>query len=665
MGSVHVARDITERKKAETALKESERRISESLEFNNCVINTSPIGILTFNADGQCTFANESAAEIVGTKVSSLLRQNFHELESWKNSGMYHAACQALNEGGKKVEDVLHVVSTFGRHFWVNASFDTFHFGGERSLLLCMQDITERKRAEIKLNEQLHFLQQLLDSIPIPVYYKDVNTVYLGCNSAFEEFIGLSRNLIVGKTVYDVAPKELADIYHETDAALFRNPGEQMYEASVIYNDGECHNVIFNKATFVDPNNCVAGIVGAMIDITERVKSEEERKMLEAQLHQSQKMEAVGQLAGGIAHDFNNILTAILGYTSMILVRMEKDSPLRRNVEQVLAAAKRAAELTKGLLAFSRRQVLNAKSIDLCEVMRGLEKMLERLVPEDIDFRTTVVEGDLVVMADKVQIEQALMNLVTNAKDAMPRGGTLTIEVSPAVMDEQFVHAHGFGEPGDYACITVSDTGHGMDGETRKRIFEPFFTTKEVGKGTGLGMAIIYGIIRQHKGYISFYSEKEMGTTFKIYLPLIAEGIKEVHDTRETEPPPGGTETVLLAEDDAAVLELHRMILEEAGYRVIEAVDGRDALDKFTEHRTEVDILATDVIMPKMNGKSLYDEIRKVRPDMKVLFMSGYTKDIIVKRGIMDDEFSLLTKPVTSHELLKRMREILDWNRHQ
>jgi len=247
----------------------------------------------------------------------------------------------------------------------------------------------------------------------------------------------------------------------------------------------------------------------------------------------------------------------------------------------------------------------------------------------------------------------------------MPMGGILTIEVSPAVMEERFVHAHGFWEPGDYACVTVSDTGQGMDEETRKRIFEPFFTTKEVGKGTGLGMAIIYGIIQQHNGYISVYSEKEMGTTFKIYLPLIAEGIKEEQGALEAEPSPGGTETVLLAEDDATVLELDRMILEEAGYKVIEAVDGRDALDKFTEHRTEVDILATDVIMPKMNGKSLYEEIRKIRPDMKVLFMSGYTKDIIVERGILEDEFSVITKPVTSYELLKKVREILDWNRLQ
>jgi PAS domain S-box-containing protein len=525
------------------------------------------------------------------------------------------------------------------------------------------RDITERKRAETRLNEQLHFLQQLLDSIPIPVYYKDTDGLYLGCNAAFETFIGLPRRDIVGKTVYDVVPKDLADKHHEVDTALLCRPGGQIYEASGSYRDGEYRDVIFNKATFLDANDRVAGTVGAMMDITSLRKAEEERKLLEAQLHQAQKMEAIGQLAGGIAHDFNNILTAIIGYAEIIHLRMEKESPLRHFIEQVLSSADRASDLTSGLLAFSRRQVLYAKPIDLCGVVRDFKKMLARLLPEDIDFRTTVAEGNLIVMADKGQIEQVLMNLVTNAKDAMPRGGTLTIEVSPAVMDQSFVHAHGCGEPGKYACVSVSDTGHGMDEEISKRIFEPFFTTKEVGKGTGLGMSIIYGIIQQHNGCVTVHSEKQRGTTFKIYLPRIAEKIDEAHVTRGVESPPGGTETVLLVEDDGTVRELHKMILEEAGYRVVEAVDGQDALDKFMERMAEVDIVVTDVVMPKTDGKTLYEEIGKIRPDMKVLFMSGYTKDIVLERGILEDAFNYITKPVKSFELLKLTREILDRNR--
>jgi len=542
---------------------------------------------------------------------------------------------------------------------WPKAPVREFNLLGEALQSMAK---TLHKR-ESSLNEQLYFLQQLLDSIPIPVYYKNTDGLYLGCNAAFETFIGLPRRDVVGKTVYDVAPKERADKHHEKDSALLSFPGVQTYEASGIYKDGEYHDVIFNKATFVDANGCVAGIVGAMMDITSLRNAEEERKILVTQLHQAQKMEAVGQLAGGIAHDFNNILTAIIGYAEIISMRIEKDSSLRHFIEQVLASADRAAELTNGLLAFSRKQVLHVKPIDLNGVVREFKKMLGRLLPEDIDFRTTVAEEDLIVMADKGQVEQVLMNLVTNAKDAMPKGGSLIIEVSPIVMAERFVHAHGFAEPGNYACISVTDTGHGMDAGITKRIFEPFFTTKEVGKGTGLGMAMIYGIIQEHNGCISVYSEIGRGTTLKVYLPLITEEIMEVNGTLVPEAPPGGTETILLAEDEVMVRELHKMILEEAGYTIIEAIDGEDALEKFKEHMADVDILATDVVMPKIGGKVLYEEIRKIHPDIKVLFMSGYTEDIIMERGVLDYEFSYITKPVKSFDLLTLVRDTLDRKR--
>jgi two-component system, cell cycle sensor histidine kinase and response regulator CckA len=646
--------DITERKRVEEKL----FQVTEDWERT---FDAVPDLIAIIDTDFRIVKANKAMADRLGATTAECVGQTcYAAIHKTGSPPSFCPHAQTLKDCREHMAEVSE--EGLGGDFIVTTSPIYDSAGQLIGSVHVARDITERKHVVTELNEQLHFLQQLLDSIPIPVYYKDVNGVYLGCNAGFETLVVMPRSGIVGKTVYDLLPKERADIHHEADLALLRHPGVEVYEVSGTYNDGKSHDVIFNKATFVGADNRVAGIVGASIDITSLRKAEEVRKILEAQLHQAQKMEAIGQLAGGIAHDFNNILTAILGYSSMILARMEKESPLRRYAQQVLKSAERAKELTNSLLAFSRRQVLHAKPLDLCGIVRSLEKMLGRLVPEDIDFRTTVAEGDLIVMADKGQIEQVLMNLVTNAKDAMPRGGTLTIEVSPAVMGERFVHAHGFGEPGDYACISVSDTGHGMDEETSKRIFEPFFTTKEVGKGTGLGMSIIYGIIQQHNGYISVYSEKGRGTTFRVYLPLIAEEINEAEGEREKEPPPGGTETVLLAEDDATVRELHREMLEEAGYRVIEAVDGREALDKFTEHMAEVDILATDVVMPRMNGKSLYEEIRKIRPDMKALFISGYTKDIVLERGLLDDEFSVITKPVTSYELLKKMREILDLN---
>ncbi len=464
------------------------------------------------------------------------------------------------------------------------------------------------------------------------------------------------------------APDLLSTILYPDDRALF---SEHRHEA---ISDGKNGSLVFRILhaekgvrwiehvcqPIVDESGNFLGTRGSNRDITERKHAEEERNRLAGQLQQAQKMEAVGQLAGGIAHDFNNILTAIIGYSQIILMRMDKESPLRHYVDQVFASAERAADLTKDLLAFSRKQVLDTRPIDLCQVLEGLGKMLDRLIPEDIDFKISHDEREMIVLADKGQIEQVIMNLVTNARDAMPRGGILSVDISRVCMDERFVHAHGFGEPGEYALISVADSGHGMDAETQRRIFEPFFTTKEVGKGTGLGMAIIYGIIKQHNGYVYVYSEVGKGTTFRIYLPLSCGIQGEAGEEIQSVGAMGGHETILLVEDDGTVRGLHRMILEEAGYSVIDAVDGQDAVDRFMNCETVIDMVVTDVIMPKKDGKRLYKEIEAFRPDMKVLFMSGYTKDIVIERGVLDDELHFVAKPVLPRELLRKVRQILD-----
>jgi PAS domain S-box-containing protein len=539
---------------------------------------------------------------------------------------------------------------------WPKSQVREFRLLGQA--LQSMADSLQER--ETRLNAQLHFLQQLIDSIPIPVFYKNISGNYLGCNTAFETMVGRPRGEIIGKNVYDLAPKERADEHHAADAALLREPGVRTYETIGTFSDGEIRYLILTKATFFDADNRIAGTVGAIIDITSRRKAEEERNAFETQLHQAQKMEAIGQLAGGIAHDFNNILTAILGYTDIVRSRMGKTSPSREYLDVVMAAAERAAELTSGLLAFSRKQLLLIKPVDLREVLSGMEKILRGLLPEDIVFEIRSTETELTVMADRGQIEQVLLNLVMNAKDAMPNGGAISIEAGCVSMPEPFTHAHGSGRPGNYACVSVADTGHGMNESTRKKIFEPFFTTKEVGKGTGLGMSIVYGILQQHHGYISVHSEENVGSRFDFYLPLAHEEAMESHLMRQPTLPSGGSETILLAEDDVTVRKLNAVVLETAGYNVIEAVDGEDALEKFMEHRADVDLLATDVVMPNMDGKRLYDEIRKVRPDIKALFMSGYTKDIILEKGIFDGEFSYIAKPVRPGELLELVRDILD-----
>jgi CheY-like chemotaxis protein len=361
-----------------------------------------------------------------------------------------------------------------------------------------------------------------------------------------------------------------------------------------------------------------------------------------------------------VAHDFNNILTAIVGYGQVALMKMAKDDPLRFNIERMLEGADRAAHLTQSLLAFGRKQVMDRKPVDMNEIIKKVERFLLRIIGEDIEFKTLFDEGTVNILADSGQIEQVLMNFATNARDAMPNGGTFTIAVGKTKIDEEFIRVHGFGQPGIFAMITASDTGNGMDDETRRKIFEPFFTTKELGKGTGLGLAVVYGIIKQHNGYINVYSEPRKGTTFRIYLPVIAAGVTEEKQTTESELLRSGTETILLAEDDESVRLLERTLLDEFGYKVIVAIDGEDAVKKFTENKEKIQLLLFDLIMPKKSGKEAYDEIKKIRPDIKTIFLSGYSPDVIREKVMLEKEARLVFKPISPVVLLRTVRETLD-----
>jgi PAS domain S-box-containing protein len=405
-----------------------------------------------------------------------------------------------------------------------------------------------------------------------------------------------------------------------------------------------------------DDEGNIKWIDGVLEDITLK-------RRLEEQLRQSQKMEAIGTLAGGIAHDFNNILTAIIGYAGLLKTGVNQDDLLRDYVDEMMISCERASLLTRSLLAFSRKQVMSPKPIDLNKVIKKVEALLIRVIGEDIELRTILAHRDLTVMADVGQMEQVLMNLAANARSAMPDGGILSIGTEELELDDEFTKAHGYGIPGPYALISVTDTGHGMDEKTKERIFEPFFTTREVGKGTGLGLAMVYGIIKQHEGYINAYSELGKGTTFKIYLPLI-EARAEV---REPTMPssagagqPAGSETILLAEDDSEVRKITRNILEGSGYRVLEAVDGEDAVNKFLLNKDEIQLLIFDVIMPRKSGKDAYEEVKKIAPGVKALFTSGYTADIIHRKGVLEEGLNFIAKPVAPDILLRKIREVLD-----
>ena len=409
--------------------------------------------------------------------------------------------------------------------------------------------------------------------------------------------------------------------------------------------------VAANAKAHHDDSGNIDWIDGTLEDVTERRK-------LEAQLRQTQKIEAMGILTGGIAHDFNNILTAIIGYANLLQMRIDRDSANRNYVDEILQSSQRAAALTKSLLAFSRKQEMEARAFDINDCIRQFKTFLSRIIGEDIELRTELADEDLVLIADRGQIEQVLMNLATNARDAMHEGGILSIGTRAVNLAGGEIPSLASLPPGRYVEIAVSDTGCGMDEATRMRIFEPFFTTKASGKGTGLGLSILHGIVKQHNGEINVYSEIGRGTTFRIYLPTTT-AIRE-EDMGSSAPPKGGNETILLIEDDAVLRHLERGVLEQFGYRVIEAEDGEDGLHQYRSFGEQIDCLLLDVIMPKKNGREVYEEIRRLRPDIKALFTSGYTTDIIRRQGLLEEYFDFLPKPATPAELLRKLRDILD-----
>jgi len=378
------------------------------------------------------------------------------------------------------------------------------------------------------------------------------------------------------------------------------------------------------------------------------------------QLSHEQKMEVIGQMAGDVAHDFNNILTAIIGYASIL--QAEANDHQKGYVEQILRSAEKASHLTQGLLSLSRKQLLKAKLTNLNESIKGTENLLSKIIGEERALKTRFAKEPLTVLADEVQLEQVLINLATNARDAMPDGGTLTIETMYSELNQRYCETHGYGMPGNYALISVTDTGKGMDETKRERIFEPFFTTKEGGKGTGLGLSVVYGIIKQHHGYINVHSQPGKGTTFSIYLPLIAGAAKKARPAGSSALPQG-TGTILLAEDDTDVRNLSRWALEEFGYKVIEASDGAEAIRTFTQNRDKIQLLLLDVVMPHKNGAEVFDEIRKLKPDIKVLFMSGYPADLLRKEDVLEAGSHFIAKPVSPRNLLREVNRVLETER--
>ncbi len=783
IGVVLAFRDITEEKRAERLLQESEKRFRLAMEATND-------GLWDWDLQSDDVYRSPAFYEMLAYQPEEF-PPGFEGWKSLLHPDDVEPVMATVRDyvSGKLTEYEIEfrMLSKSGETKWILSRgklVDRDKHHKPVRMIGTHTDITERKLAETALQNQLSLMGSMLEAIPAPVYFKNTEHVYLGCNEAFGAFLGLPKEKIIGKSVFDVAPQGFAEVYRAQDEALFENPGSQVYESPVKSSDGTTRDVIFHKATYADSSGRAAGLIGVMVDITKRKRAEDElkeserrlsvlmanlpgmayrckncpnwtmeiisegcaeltgyspedlvgdrtipytdlihpedrrkvwtqvqealaegrsfeieyrirtrsgdekwvwergvgvrsekahemklegfisditeKRRLQDQLREAQKMEAVGTLAGGVAHDFNNLLQIIGGHAELLELELAQRGMRFSELDAIRHSTDRGADLVQQLLTFSRRMKPKVESINLNDDVMQAERLLYRTIPKMIEIEVKLEKELRPVQADCTQIEQMLINLAVNAKDAMPDGGRLTIETHNVTLDEQQCRTHTQLTPGEHVLLRVSDTGQGMNQDVLEHIFEPFFTTKARPEGTGLGLSTVFGIVRMHGGYITCESEVGKGTTFSIYFPVAGSADRAREGEHEVSGLVGGAETILVVDDEPLIRDLARRILENAGYAVLTAGSGKEAIAVYSQKQSNIALVILDLIMPKMGGKQCLEELLRINPQVKALIASGFAVKGDAKTFLDSEAKGMVSKPFNMRELLRSVRRVID-----
>ncbi len=633
---------------------QNSRELQKNLSLLQGITEGTTDSVFVKDLQGRYRMINSAGAQLLGRTVAEVIGKDDAELFAPENGREIMAADRKIVESGKtQTYEELGVSAGVARTYLATKGPYRDSNGAVIGLLGICRDITDRKRAEEEFRQSQQKLRIHFEHTPLAVVEWDTQLRITEWSASAERVFGYSRAEAIGRDASFLVPPALQEHVARMGQEILMLRGGTRSANDNLTKDGRTISCEWYNTPLVDESGRVLGVASLVQDVTERVA-------LEERLRQSQKMEAVGRLAGGVAHDFNNLLTVIMGYSQLLTDGLPPASRLMDATAQIRSAADRAAGITRQLLAFSRKQVLSPRVIDLNDIMLNLDTMLRRLIGEDVEVLTVPGRNLGAVKADPGQIEQVIMNLALNARDAMPNGGKLTLETENMDLDDAYASEHQPLRPGRYVMLAVSDTGTGMSPETQAHIFEPFFTTKEVGKGTGLGLSMVYGIVKQSGGYIWVYSELDRGTSFKIYLPRVDQPAEAVGVGKRPAGVQRGTETILLVEDDAQLRQLTSSVLAHCGYKVLPAGGTEEGLALCRENHRNIHLLVTDVIMPGMNGRQLAEQVKQISPSTRVLYISGYTSNAIVHYGVLDPGLWFLPKPFSLSDLVAKVREVLD-----